>query len=159
MSVHIKTNGMAPDALTSTADGPALPKRRILQSMARGSVNRCPNCNEGRMFRGYLTIEHACAVCGEEFHHHRADDAPPYFTITVVGHIVIPAMLAVEMSYRPALWLHMVLWLPLTLLLSLGFLRPIKGALIGLQWALFMHGFDPHSGEDLPIPDPADTLQ
>ncbi|MFD1696845.1 DUF983 domain-containing protein [Roseibium aestuarii] len=155
--------------MTSTLDdgaraAPAVerPERRernVLQSMVRGSLNRCPHCGKGKLFKGYLTTNYACSACGEEFHHHRADDAPPYFTITLVGHIIIPALLAVEMLYRPALWIHMALWLPLTLILSLVFLRPIKGALVGLQWALFMHGFDPLSGEDEPHPDPADLLK
>ena len=52
-------------------------------------------------------------------------------------------MLAVEMVYRPPLWVHAALWLPLTVLLALLILPPIKGALVGLQWALLMHGFDP----------------
>ncbi|SUB00858.1 Protein of uncharacterised function (DUF983) [Pannonibacter phragmitetus] len=143
-----------------TGEGPeepvaAKPKRNVGQSILRGFSCRCPACGEGKIFTGYLTVNPACAVCGEELHHQRADDAPPYFTITIVGHIIVPAMMAVEFAWRPAVWIHMTLWLPLTLILSLGFLRPVKGALIGLQWALYMHGFDPESIEDLPEPDPA----
>lgn len=158
MNVRIvKSAAQGPQGPGDDSDGSAapLPKRKVLQSMLRGAGNLCPNCSTGRLFKGYLTVQPACSVCGEEFHHHRADDAPPYFTITLVGHIVIPALMAVELLYRPALWIHMSLWLPLTLILSLGFLRPIKGALIGLQWALYMHGFDPNEGEDEPVPDPA----
>jgi uncharacterized protein (DUF983 family) len=86
--------------------------------------------------------------CGEELHHHRADDAPPYFTIIIVGHVVVSLLLAVEMAYRPPLWLHAALWLPLTVLLALVLLPPVKGVLVGLQWALLMHGFDPNAEED-----------
>ncbi|MCV0428889.1 MAG: DUF983 domain-containing protein [Roseibium sp.] len=121
-----------------------------MQAMLRGAFNKCMNCGRGRVFNGFLKNNHACSVCGEEFHHHRADDAPPYFTITIVGHIIIPALLVVEVLWRPAIWIHMSLWLPLTILLSLGLMRPIKGALIGLQWALYMHGFDPDAEDDLP---------
>ena len=53
-----------------------------------------------------------------------------------------------EVAYRPPLWLHAALWLPLTVLLSLAVLPIIKGALVGLQWALLMHGFDPNAEED-----------
>lgn len=133
----------------------ARPQRRVLAAMLKGLRCRCPNCGSGKLFKGYLDTQPACTACGEELHHHRADDAPPYFTITIVGHIVIPALLAVEIMYHPELWIHMSLWVPLTLILSLGLLRPIKGALIGLQWALYMHGFDPEAREDLPEPDPA----
>ncbi len=82
-----------------------------------------------------------CAHCGEALHHHRADDAPPYFTMLIVGHIVIGLLLTVEMTYHPETWVHMVLWGPVTLLLSLLLLPRIKGALIGVQWAGRMHGF------------------
>ncbi|WP_269582541.1 DUF983 domain-containing protein [Roseibium sp. Sym1] len=131
------------------------PRRKVLAAMLRGAQNRCMNCGKGHIFDGFLTSCHACSVCGEEIHHHRADDAPPYFTITIVGHIVIPALLLVEVLWRPALWIHMSLWVPLTLLLCFGLMRPIKGALIGLQWALYMHGFDPDAEDDLP-PMPAE---
>ncbi len=104
---------------------------------------KCPACGKGKLFNGYLTVSPSCASCGEELHHQRADDAPPYFTILLVGHIIVPLALAVEIAYRPEMWIHMALWLPLTLFSSLFFLRPIKGALVGLQWALYMHGFDP----------------
>ncbi|WP_419247662.1 DUF983 domain-containing protein [Roseibium aggregatum] len=133
------------------------PHRPVLKAMLRGACNSCMQCGRGSVFNGFLAVSHACAECGEEFHHHRADDAPPYFTITIVGHIVIPALLLVEVLYRPALWIHMSVWPLLTVLLSLSLMRPIKGALIGLQWALYMHGFDPDADDDIPaIPEPSE---
>ncbi|MTH97704.1 DUF983 domain-containing protein [Roseibium sp. RKSG952] len=135
------------------------PKRPAMPAMMRGFLGKCPNCGKGKLFKGYLATQTACNSCGEDLHHHRADDAPPYFTITVVGHVIIPGLLAVELLYRPPVWAHLSLWIPLTLILSLGLLRPIKGALIGLQWALYMHGFDPDAQEDLPEPDPAGQLK
>jgi uncharacterized protein (DUF983 family) len=93
-------------------------------------------------------VADACPTCDEELHHHRADDAPPYFTIVIVGHIVVSLVLLVEMTYRPPLWVHAMLWLPLTVALALLLLPPIKGALVGLQWALRMHGFDPDAKEE-----------
>ncbi|ADZ70269.1 DUF983 domain-containing protein [Polymorphum gilvum] len=149
----VRYTGMAEVPAVSVAK----PHRPVMQAVTRGMMCRCPACGEGRLFSGYLAVNPVCSTCGEELHHHRADDAPPYFTITIVGHIIIPAMLAVEFLYRPAIWIHMTLWLSLTLILALGFLRPVKGALIGLQWALYMHGFDPDSGEDLPVPEPMAT--
>ena len=74
--------------------------------------------------------------------HHRADDAPPYFTIVIVGHIVVPLLMTVELTYAPPLWLHLLLWLPLTAILSLALLPCVKGAIVGLQWAHRMHGFE-----------------
>jgi uncharacterized protein (DUF983 family) len=125
------------------------PPRAIFGSMLRGAMLKCPACGIGRMFRRYLKVSDACPHCGEELHHHRADDAPAYFTIVIVGHIVVSLVLAVEMAYRPALWVHMALWLPLTVTLTFLFLPCVKGALVGLQWALRMHGFDPDSKEEI----------
>jgi len=117
--------------------------RPVLTSLLRGAAQKCPACGKGAMFRRYLKVADACPHCGEELHHHRADDAPPYFTIVIVGHIVVGLVLAVEMAYRPPLWVHAALWLPLTLILALTVLPIVKGALVALQWALLMHGFDP----------------
>jgi uncharacterized protein (DUF983 family) len=103
------------------------------------------------MFRRYLKVADQCPSCGEALHHHRADDAPPYFTIAIVGHIVVGLVLAVEMAYRPPLWLHAAMWLPLTVILALIALPPIKGALVALEWALLMHGFDPQAKDELEI--------
>jgi uncharacterized protein (DUF983 family) len=100
------------------------------------------------MFSRYLKVSDHCPACGEALHHHRADDAPPYFTIVIVGHVVVGLVLALEMAYRPPLWLHAALWLPLAVLLSLAVLPIVKGALVGLQWALRMHGFDPDGETD-----------
>jgi uncharacterized protein (DUF983 family) len=123
-------------------------ERSVLLSLLRGARLSCPACGKGAMFRRYLKVADNCPDCGEALHHHRADDAPPYFTIVIVGHVVVGLMLAVEMAYRPPLWLHAAIWLPLTLLLALLLLPPIKGALVGLQWALLMHGFDPDAEEE-----------
>jgi uncharacterized protein (DUF983 family) len=122
--------------------------RPIFESMLRGAKLKCPACGVGALYRRYLKVSDTCPTCGEELFHHRADDAPPYFTVVIVGHIVVALVLLVEMAYRPPLWVHAALWLPLTIILALVFLPPIKGALIGLQWALRMHGFDPNNPED-----------
>ena len=94
------------------------------------------------MFRAFLKAADCCSVCGEELHHHRADDAPAYFVIFIVGHIVVPLALAIELAYRPAYWIQFAFWLPATVVLALLLLQPVKGAIIGLQWAYRMHGFD-----------------
>lgn len=122
--------------------------RPIFGSLFRGAALKCPACGRGAMFRRYLKVADDCPACGEELHHHRADDAPAYFTIVIVGHIVVSLVLAVEMAYRPALWIHAALWLPLTVILTLLFLPSVKGALVGLQWALRMHGFDPNAKDE-----------
>ncbi len=123
----------------------SVPARPWFRSILRGLRRRCPQCGEGAAFAGYTRVADNCADCGEELFHQRADDAPPYITIMIVGHIVVPGMLILERLFAPDLWLQLALWLPLTLALSLGLLPFVKGAVVGLQWSLRMHGF---GGED-----------
>ena len=133
-------------------DAAAEPPRPIWPAMVRGFRQRCPSCAEGALYRAYLKVNDTCPSCGEELHHHRADDAPPYFTILIVAHIIGAGILWVEQTYAPSTYVHWIIWLPLLLILCLGLLPRVKGALIGLQWALRMHGF---AGPDDPIADPA----
>lgn len=118
--------------------------RPVLTSLLRGAAQKCPACGKGAMFRRYLKVVDACPHCGEELHHHRADDAPPYFTIVAVGHVVVPSMLVLEKTVQPPLWVHAALWVPLTIILALGFLQPIKGATVGLMLRLGMLKNDIH---------------
>jgi uncharacterized protein (DUF983 family) len=74
--------------------------------------------------------------------HQRADDFPAYLVMVVVGHLVVPAILAVETAYAPPEWLQLAVWLPVTLFASLALLQPTKGAIVGLQWQIGMHGFE-----------------
>ena len=94
------------------------------------------------MFGAFLKVKDHCDVCGEELHHHRADDFPAYVVILIVGHLLVPAVLSVETNFAPAYWVHLVLWLPPTLILTLGLLQPVKGAIVALQWHMGMHGFE-----------------
>ena len=112
-------------------------------ALMRGWHGRCPRCNQGRLFSSYLKMKGHCEVCDLALEPYRADDAPAYFVILIVGHIVVPLALLVETEITPAYWIHVALWLPLTLGLSLALLQPIKGVIVGWQWAQQMHGFHP----------------
>ena len=116
-------------------------KRSLLTAMKNGALNRCPSCGKGKLFRKYLKPHDNCAHCNEELHHHQADDAPPYFTIFILGHILVPLVIAFESAYSPPLWVHVAIWFPVTIILALILLQITKGATIGLQWAFQMHGF------------------
>mgnify|MGYP000598445531 CR=1 FL=1 len=99
--------------------------RPLLQAVWNGMRCRCPKCGEGKLFRAYLKVNDACPACGEQLHHHRADDLPPYLVIFVVGHVVGWGMLTAEMSYAAPLWFHLAVWPALTLVLALA--RPQRG--------------------------------
>ena len=116
--------------------------RSLGDAMRRGFTHKCPACGEGKLYRRYLEVMDRCEACSEELYHHRADDAPPYFTILIVGHLIVAGVMAVEDYLHPSYWLHALIWGPLTIALCLILLPRIKGALVGLQWALRMHGFD-----------------
>jgi len=111
------------------------------QALLRGLLQCCPACGQGSSYYQYLKVRKDCASCGLGLHQHRADDAPPYFTMLILGHVLVPLALMLERAAMPPLWLHLALWLPLTIILTLVLLPRIKGALIGFQWAHRMHGF------------------
>ena len=130
-ATKVWTSGVAPAA-----------KRDVWTAIKRGFRCRCPRCGEGKLFRAFLKTNSNCAACGEDFTHHRADDLPAYLVIVIVGHVVVPLALMIETNYAPAVALQLAIYLPVTLIASLLLLQPVKGAVVGLQWAFRMHGFD-----------------
>lgn len=126
-----------------SSDTQPVSSRATWPAIRRGLSGRCPACGEGRIFDRFLKVKPACQSCGEAFHHHRADDLPPYLVIIIVGHVIGSLILLVEVELNLGwpTWVHVVIWPLLTLGLSLALIQPIKGAVIGLQWAKHMHGF------------------
>jgi uncharacterized protein (DUF983 family) len=122
-------------------------KRDVWTALKRGFRGRCPRCGEGRLFRAFLKVGNNCSVCGLDFTPHRADDLPAYLVIVIVGHIVVPIALLIETNYSPPVALQLAIYLPVTVVASLLLLQPVKGAVVGMQWALRMHGFDEQNPE------------
>jgi uncharacterized protein (DUF983 family) len=125
-------------------------KRDVWGSIKRGFRGRCPRCGEGKLFRAFLKVADKCSVCDLDFTPHRADDLPAYLVIVIVGHIVVPTALLVETNYAPPVWMQLSAYLPFTFVASLALLQPVKGAVVGIQWALRMHGFDENAPADIP---------
>jgi len=115
--------------------------RPLKPALLRGWRRRCPNCGAGPMLRGYLKVRDTCPVCGEELHHHRADDGPAYLTILIVGHLLAPILLFTYTKWRPEPLVMAVGFTIGTVALSLYLLPRLKGAMVALQWANRMHGF------------------
>jgi uncharacterized protein (DUF983 family) len=134
-----------------TRDSAIAEKRDVWVAMKRGFRGRCPRCGEGKLFRAFLKVADNCAVCGLDFTPHRADDLPAYLVIVIVGHIVVPLALFIETNYSPPVALQLAVYLPLTFFASLLLLQPVKGAVVGMQWALRMHGFDENAPDDMPV--------
>lgn len=113
----------------------------FFQAVARGFCKRCPKCGEGKLFGHYLKVVDRCASCGEEYFHHRADDFPAYVVIVIVGHIVVTLAVWVATHFHLSAGAQMAIWIPVTLILALLLLAPIKGAIVAIQWHGGMHGF------------------
>lgn len=126
---------------------PTAPARDAVTAIRRGFAQHCPACGKGDLYRAFLKVNDTCPSCGEALHHQRADDAPPYFTMLITGHVIVGALMTVETSYAPPIWVHALLWGPAVVLMSLWLLPRIKGALIGFQWANLMHGFGGNADE------------
>lgn len=116
-------------------------KRDLSTSIKRGLLGRCPRCGQGKLFRAFLKPFDNCPVCHEDFTHHRADDLPAYLAIVIVGHVAVGGFMMTDQSVSWSSWLHLAIWTPITLIMTLAIIQPIKGAVIGWQWAARMHGF------------------
>jgi uncharacterized protein (DUF983 family) len=141
---------MSPTNKIWSREAGAVEKRDLWSSLRRGFRGRCPRCGEGKLFRAFLKTADSCSACGLDFTPHRADDLPAYLVIVIVGHIVVPTALWIETDYSPPVWLQLAIYLPFTLIASLALLQPVKGAVVGLQWALRMHGFDDNPPDHIP---------
>ena len=101
---------------------------------ATGVSGRCPRCGGGKLFNGFLELAPSCEACGLDFSFADAGDGPAVIVTLLAGFIVVGAALVVEVKYEPPMWLHLAIFLPLTLVVCLGMLRPLKGILVSLQY-------------------------
>ncbi|PYE80852.1 DUF983 domain-containing protein [Pseudoroseicyclus aestuarii] len=117
-------------------------ERDVKQAVLRGLKERCPNCGEGNLFSKYLKVVDRCAECGEELHHHRADDGPAYLVILIVGHIMGFVLHGTFGYLRDDPLILALLLSAVAIVASLLLLPRMKGLMVGYQWAKEMHGFD-----------------
>lgn len=101
-----------------------------------GALCRCPNCGKGALFvrRLSLSVREACPACGFDLRAVDTGDGPAVFVILVGGAIAVFGMLFTEAAYRPPIWVHFMVWLPLAVVICLGLLKPSKGLLIAAQF-------------------------
>ncbi len=110
------------------------PHPSVPSPIVTGLKGCCPSCGKGRLFAGFLTLRPRCETCGLDFAFADSGDGPAFFVMSIVGILVVALALWVEFAYEPPMWVHVALWLPLILVLSLGLVRPSKGVLIALQY-------------------------
>jgi uncharacterized protein (DUF983 family) len=110
-------------------------------ALLRGMLGRCPRCGQGSLFYRYLKMVDRCPRCAEAaYGHFRTDDAAPWLTILVVGHVTIPFVLIVEQTLHPPVELALAIWLPLIVALTLILLPRCKGVIAALMWATKAEG-------------------
>ncbi|MBT9471181.1 MAG: DUF983 domain-containing protein [Pseudomonadota bacterium] len=100
-----------------------------------GLRGRCPNCGEGRLFEGFLKVAPKCASCGYDLAKADSGDGPAVFVILIAGFFCAFLMLFTELKFSPPIWVHIVIFLPLTLGVCLGLLRPLKGVMLAAQFS------------------------
>jgi len=106
------------------------------RAMKRGLRLRCPSCGQKPLYRSYLKVEPVCAGCGAANGEHSVDDAASYFTVLLVGHVVVAPMLAAEVIWDAPMWLVLSIALPAVGLVALAGLPFVKGAIVGVMSAL-----------------------
>ncbi|TKD50390.1 DUF983 domain-containing protein [Sphingomonas baiyangensis] len=109
---------------------PAAPVSLYLQSV-RGL---CPRCHEPTLFRSTIAFASRCRACGLDFDSFNVGDGPAAFLTLGIGTIVTILAIIVELAFEPAWWVHVALWLPLTVASVIGCLRLTKGALLALEY-------------------------
>jgi uncharacterized protein (DUF983 family) len=114
--------------------------------MWRGLRGRCPHCGKGAVFYRYLKVEPVCQTCGHDLDRYPSDDGPAYFTVLIVGHLVIVPflILCAPLIFKAPL----AILVPAALLavgaITLAALPITKGAVVGLLYALDINRADAH---------------
>jgi uncharacterized protein (DUF983 family) len=112
---------------------------RLPSPFATGIMCRCPRCGEGPLFRGFLTTHPRCESCGLDFSFFEGSEGPAVFIILIVGVVIVGAAALTEMLFHPHPLMHLALWIPGTIILSLALMRPFKAIMIALQYHHFVH--------------------
>ena len=121
-----------------TSDQEERPMRR---SLFRGWRRKCPSCGSGPLFKGFLNVRNRCTVCGQELHHHRADDGPAYLTILATGHILVPLIHVVFVNFEPRAGVMATGFAAASIVIALYLLPRFKGGMVAFPWANSIHGF------------------
>ncbi len=106
----------------------------VVSPFAAGLACRCPRCGQGALFAGYLKVAPRCERCGLDLGFADSGDGPAVFVIFAVAPIVMILAFITEALFHPAPWMHLALWIPAVIILTLLLLRPFKATMIALQY-------------------------
>lgn len=130
--------------MTTIENSGELDARPVASAITTGFRGKCPACGTGALFSNQLYIRDHCEHCNEELFHHRADDLPAYLNILVVGHVVLGVMMIVMGWNLLEMWPLIGVTVAIAVATAFLLMRPLKGAVLGAQWAMRMHGFGGH---------------
>jgi uncharacterized protein (DUF983 family) len=105
-----------------------------ISPVSAGLHATCPRCGQGRLYAGLLTPAPRCAACGLDYSFADSGDGPAVFIILILGFVVLGLALAVEAAFSPPIWLHILLWIPVTTAAAVWALRFGKALMIALQY-------------------------
>lgn len=108
---------------------------QTIRTLKSGVLGRCPRCGKGSLFAGFFTIADTCNICNFNLGKLDTEDGPVFFVVLIVGAVIVAASLIVEALVEPPYWLHLLIWVPLILCLSIGLLRPIKGIFFAISYS------------------------
>jgi uncharacterized protein (DUF983 family) len=94
----------------------------------------CPRCGARTLFVGFIRFADRCGACGLDLDHFNVGDGPAAFLTLIVGTLVCVGAIALELSVHPPFWVHVIVWVPVTLALVLVLLRVAKGMLIASEY-------------------------
>jgi uncharacterized protein (DUF983 family) len=103
-------------------------------SLWQHMVGRCPRCGNGPLYSGLLGLRTECSSCQLDYRQFDTADGPAVFAMTIVGFLVVAGVLILELAVKPPIWLHVAIWLPLSIAACLAVLRPLKSALVFLEY-------------------------
>lgn len=121
--------------------------RSLKGAMLRGFMCKCPSCGKAGLFDGLVSVKKQCEACDEDLSHEMADDFPAYLNVLIVGHVLIGFAMGMMKYNFFDIWTTTFLTIIVCAVVSLGLMRPLKGLVVGSQWALGMHGFE--AGKEL----------
>ena len=119
-----------PDAMPSPE--PQSPAPQPL--LAAAAMGACPQCGAQTLFAGPVRFAASCRSCGLDHGQFNVGDGPAAFLTLIIGALMVAMALILELKVHPPLWLHILLWTPLTVAAVIGSLRVAKGALLILEY-------------------------
>ena len=115
----------------SSSDRASPPSPPLVVAASRGS---CPRRGEATLFAGPVRFSARCRACDLDYGQFNVGDGPAAFLTLIVGAVMVAMALTVELKLHPPLWVHLLLWTPLTTAAVVASLRVAKGALLTLEY-------------------------